>query len=365
VAAMQRPVVTYGLDRLSTHEAATHAACARQIAALTEAPFGGDYPSCGHKPDNLFFVPSRTLLTSEARQLQIRGEDDLFGGVVPARFVGTKAISHPLVGSDPFVPPEWSHEFESAIRDVVLKGLTVFSMRDAQRVGEKLVELGPVRVKPTGASGSTGQSLVTNSAELTSALADVDDSEMARCGLVFEENLTDCRTFSVGTSRVAGLTMAYYGTQRLTKNNRGEPVYGGSDLCVIHGHIVDLIDEKLPEQIRLAIVQARQFDKAVGKFYPAMFASRRNYDVAQGINWQGNRRSGVLEQSWRIGGATPAELIALAAFKADPELRSVRTSSVEIYGGDHSSIPSDATIYFQGVDEKLGPMVKYAVRHAD
>jgi uncharacterized protein DUF3182 len=362
---MQRPVVTYGLDRLSTHEVATHVACARQIAALTEASFGGDYPSCGQKPDDLFFVPSRTLLTSEARQLQICDEGDLFGGVVPARFVGTKAISHPLVGADPFAPPEWSHEFEGAVRDVVLKGLTVFSMRDAQRVGEKLVELGPVRVKPTGATGSTGQSLVTNSAELTSALADVDDSEMARCGLVFEENLTDCRTFSVGVSRVAGLTIAYYGSQRPTKNNRGESVYGGSDLCVIRGHIPDLIDEKLPKQIRLAVDQAWQFDKAVDEFYPAMFASRRNYDVAQGVDWQGKRRSGVLEQSWRIGGATPAELVALAALKADPALRSVRTSSVEIYGTDRSSIPPDATIYFEGIDEKVGPMIKYAVRHAD
>jgi hypothetical protein len=30
-----------------------------------------------------------------------------------------------------------------------------------------------------------------------------------------------------------------------------------------------------------------------------------------------------------------------------------------------SSIPLDATVYFDGVDEKVGPMIKYAVRHAD
>jgi hypothetical protein len=365
VTRMQRRVATYGLDRLSTHESATHITCAQQVAALAETSFGGDYSSCAQDPGHLFFVPSRTLLVSEAHELQIRGENDLFGGVVPVEFVGTKAISHPLVGADPFTPSEWSREFESAVRDVVLKGLTVFSIRDAQHVGEKLVEMGPVRVKPTRASGAAGQSLVTNKAELTSALADIDEAELARCGLVFEENLTECRTLSVGYSRVAGLSVSYCGTQSLTANNRGELVYGGSDLFVIPGPLSNLTGEKLSAQVRLAVDQAQLFDAAVNEFYPAMYASRRNYDVAQGLDWQGNWKSGVLEQSWRIGGATPAELLALAAFKSDPTLRSIRASSVEVYGSPRSSIPSEATIYFEGIDENVGPMIKYAVCHAN
>ena len=44
------------------------------------------------------------------------------------------------------------------------------------------------------------------------------------------------------------------------------------------------------------------------------FASRRNYDVVAGLDARGQRRCGVLEQSWRVGGASPAELVALAAF---------------------------------------------------
>jgi hypothetical protein len=115
----------------------------------------------------------------------------------------------------------------------------------------------------------------------------------------------------------------------------------------------------------LAVDQAQLFDAAVNEFYPAMYASRRNYDVAQGLDWQGNWKSGVLEQSWRIGGATPAELLALAAFKSDPTLRSIRASSVEVYGSPQSSIPSEATIYFEGIDENVGPMIKYAVCHAN
>ncbi|MGI4747235.1 MAG: DUF3182 family protein, partial [Janthinobacterium lividum] len=68
--------------------------------------------------------------------------------------------------------------------------------------------------------------------------------------------------------------------------------------------------------------------------------------------------TGVLEQSWRIGGASSAELAALDAFRADPMLRAVRASSFEAYG--IVAPPSDAVIYFQGVDDRIGPMSRYA-----
>ena len=55
----------------------------------------------------------------------------------------------------------------------------------------------------------------------------------------------------------------------------------------------------------------------------------------------------------------------LEAFRADPALRVVRASTVEIYGDREP--PPQATLYFRGVDEEVGPMTKYAVteRHDD
>ena len=47
-------------------------------------------------------------------------------------------------------------------------------------------------------------------------------------------------------------------------------------------------------------------DAAATECFPGLVASRRNYDVAQGTNARGKRCSGVLEQSWRLGGATGA-----------------------------------------------------------
>src|SRR5499427_910266 len=74
-------------------------------------------------------------------------------------------------------------------------------------------------------------------------------------------------------------------------------------------------------------------------------ASRRNYDVAQGIGADGRRRSGVLEPSWRIGGASSAELAALAAFARDPSLKIVRASHLEEYGEGRRA-PAGACVDF-------------------
>ena len=92
-----------------------------------------------------------------------------------------------------------------------------------------------------------------------------------------------------------------------------------------------------------------------------MFASRRNYDVARGLDAQGRWRSGVLEQSWRIGGASSAEIAAFEVFRAKPTLQAVRALTVERYGEGRTAPPPHATVYFQGIDERDGAMTKYAL----
>ena len=67
----------------------------------------------------------------------------------------------------------------------------------------------------------------------------------------------------------------------------------------------------------------------------------------------------MLEQSWRVSGATGAEIAALEAFRAEPTLQAVRASTFEIYGD--ADPPPHATVYFRGVDEQVGPMTKYAL----
>ena len=71
-------------------------------------------------------------------------------------------------------------------------------------------------------------------------------------------------------------------------------------------------------------------------------------------------RSGVLEQSWRIGGASGAEVMAFAAFKRDRTRARVRCATVEVYG-ESCPVPASAFVYYHDVDARVGALTKYAV----
>jgi Protein of unknown function (DUF3182) len=94
--------------------------------------------------------------------------------------------------------------------------------------------------------------------------------------------------------------------------------------------------------------------------YKGFMASRRNYDVGRGIDAHGRRRLGVFESSWRAGGASSAELLAVVALASDPEAQVVAASHVEQYGSDRKA-PPDAIIHFDGDDPEAGPVLRYTV----
>lgn len=127
---------------------------------------------------------------------------------------------------------------------------------------------------------------------------------------------------------------------------------------VANGGFDALLALDLPAAMRLAVAQARAYDAAAFDAYPGLFVSRRNYDIITGVDARGRRRSAVLEQSWRMGGASSAEIAAIEAFRSDPELKAVRASSFESYGG---VVPPDgAAVFFHGLDPRIGPITRYA-----
>ena len=352
-------VVTYAAPgSTDEHERATHSAVAKTLAELKGFEFGGEYDPARRYGAALYFVPSATLLVDAAQALGIRGKDDLFGGVVPASFVATKAIVHPLVAPDAQAPAGWSAAFAEEVRPAVLPGFCAFSLRDARRAGLELLREGRIRLKPAQGVGGHGQRVVKDEAELESALGSLDRAELERCGLGVELDLEEAITYSVGQVWAAGLLATYCGTQRSTRNNRGAAVFGGSDLIVVRGGYDELTALPLSAEMRIAIGQARAFDSAAGRF-AGMFASRRNYDAVRGRDSRGRQHAGVLEQSWRIGGASTAEVAALAAFAVQPRLRAVRACCTEAYG--RGSPPPGASVHFDGVDRRIGPLTKYAV----
>jgi hypothetical protein len=311
----------------------------------------------------LYFVPSETLVEIEtAQRLGIHTEDDLFGGVVPSPFVGTKSITHPLIDPNAFAPSGWSHRFADCVFGVVLPGFTVFSHRDALQAAECLLQRGSVRLKPARGIGGLGQVAICQLAEVEAFLSTIDSAELACYGLVLERNLTDVTTYSVGQVRVDDLIASYHGKQRLTTDNAGSTAYGGSDLVVVRGDYEVLLGLDLEPATLLAIGQARVYDAATVEF-PGLIASRRNYDVIQGRDSEGHWRSGVLEQSWRLGGASGPEVAALQAFRSDPELNQVRAWCLEIFGQSEEP-PPHAIVHFRGVDDRIGFLTKYTVVEA-
>ncbi len=166
-------------------------------------------------------------------------------------------------------------------------------------------------------------------------------------------------TLSVGQVTVDGLKIAYQGMQRTVMNNKGEHVYGGSRLVCVRGGWEVLDSLAMAPAVRLGVAQARSYDRAANEF-PGFLASRRNYDVGQGLDGAGQWRSGVFEASWRSGGASTAELAALTAFAHDPSLHVFEASTVKDFGKAREA-PRHALIHFEGDDPEDGPILRYTI----
>ena len=342
------------------HEVVSRTHIAKKLAALKGYEFADTYESVQGESSHIYLVPDHTLVGIEAaRRLGVHGEHDLFGGVVPYPFAATKTITHSLVGNGAIAPEGWRADLGEHVHEAVLFGFSAFSRKDARRAGELVLKSGAARVKPARGIGGRGQSVVSNIDELERALERLHPSEISRYGVVIEQNFTKIITHSVGQVRVGELLATYYGRQSLTKDNTGADVYGGSSLIVARGEYDAWFDLEIAPNVRAVISNAQVYEAAVAKAFPQWIASRRNYDVAEVTDDRGRQRYGVLEQSWRIGGASPAEVAALEAFQADHSLKVVRAASVQIYGD--ADVPANAEVQFRGVDERLGPVTKYTV----
>lgn len=352
-------------DHLPEHEAVILQDIARRIAGLLNLPFDGEFDPTRHAGKHCYVVPSDTLVGDRIReQLHIANENDLFGGCAAYPFMPTKAISHGLLHANAERPPGWSDAFSEKVKAAVLPGYTAFSLADLREATQRLLdEHQAIRLKPVLATAGRGQVRIRHINDLEDALAGHDAASLATHGVVVETDLEDVVTYSVGQTRLPGLKASYIGTQCMTQDNQGEPVYGGSSLQFSRGDYSDLLQQPLSEECRQAIELARQYDAAADACYPGFFASRRNYDVAAGRDAKGRHRVGVLEQSWRVGGASRAEIAALEAFSADPECQRLRAETLERFGAE-ADIPPHAMETFAGEDPDLGLIRKYVMVEA-
>ena len=340
------------------HEVETNRALARWLANILGLEYGGSYDNQQHAGRDLYLLPTQTLIGAEAAlRLGVKGPDDLWGGYVDYDFICTKAIAHGLLNKDAVAPKGWSPLFAKLTRGVVLDGVSVFSLKDARQAAEHLLYAGPIRFKPIHACAGRGQRVIRSIAQFDEIVAAPDAQAVFSEGIVLEQNLNEIKTQSVGQSFINGRVLSYCGVQHLTHDNEGQEVYGGSDLLVAQGGYIELLGLELQDDVREAVRLAQVFDDAANQAFPTFFASRRNYDIAQGTDTGGQPRGGVLEQSWRMGGASSAELAALQVFVEDPSVRAVRVSSVETY--TDQPLPPGATEVYRGEAENGDFLLKY------
>lgn len=313
------------------HERERIADLGKVIANMTDREFGGEINGNNTLPPSQdhYVVPFKTILGLDvARSVGIYTQRDLFGGVVDRPFKGTKAISHGLVSTDAARPEGWSEAFSDRTEAVVLPGYTAFDRDEVLIAADTLLQEGfTVRAKRTLAAGGGDQHVVRSLDQLAPVLDAIPDDELEQFGYVVESNLhpDGLSIRSVGQVEIGGTTISYFGTQRETRLANNDVLYGGSDLYIASGGFDDLLEHVEDEDTRIAIEQARIYDEAA-RDHLGVIASRRNYDVAQG-NLQGQRISGVLEQSWRIGGASGPEILAIELFRADRSAQVVEGSS--------------------------------------
>src|SRR5690606_2604036 len=244
---------------------------------------------------------------------------------VPHAFVGTKLVSHPLWPGGSGAPTGWRDV--PGIDASALPGWSVFTRFDARAACEALLADGPVRAKSPYARGGNDQVVFT---DLRQAQAWLDSAAAIGIehGLVLERDLVAPETWGVGTARIGGHAIAYCGTQKAVRDHRGNLVYGGSRLTVFRGGLAQLCASLADGDAREAVCTAMHYDRAVRGTYRVL-ASRCNYDVIIGHERGGRRHCGVLEQSWRFGGASMAELLAMERLARDPGVQSVVAETVE------------------------------------
>ena len=341
------------------HDQASREVLVARLAALLRLPLIPQVETTDDVGTDILLVPRETIVDGPDRPTTFSATT-LLGGRVPHPFVATKAITHGLIHPEAACPGGWSNAMAERLGDAALNGYTAFTASDAIEAGLRLLEIGPARVKDVNGKASLGQTVVQSERELRAVIADQDPDALARFGIVVEENMKEVETYSVGSLSVAGLEISYVGDQQETVDHKGRTVYGGTRLRCVRGGFDRLTHLGLEPEAVEAIRCAAVFDDAARRAYPTMVLTRRNYDVLAGRDARDRRRVGVLEQSWRVGGATGAEIAALEAFAQGPDLDFVNTATVEVYGD--AAIPPHAVTYFSGVDPVVGSMTKYAMR---
>lgn len=330
----------------------------------------------GNKPGKIYYVADKTIVL-EFKENQklikdtlIESEKDFFGGIVPRAYQSTKAIMHPLVNREAACPLGWTHEFPQELvhLDLVLPGFTVFNIEDLRTAFKHLYDKGihQIRLKDPLAYLGMNQFVVTSFQELEQFISDkiVNNEKLQQYGLVVEENLCpeDLKIYSVSFVTVGSHQVQCIGVQRFSQG-----LYSGTDFVIMQTgkHI---LSESLAqvgifnnEDAQKIIDKALLFRALLNKHIPEIKTARFNLDIVSGIasiysngTYELVKRFALLEQSFRVGGASAAEIWGLEYLLGHPSVDAVCASTYYRYGDEAYQTVSGEENLYCGVDSRLG-----------
>ncbi len=333
-----------------------------------------------------YYVADKTIVL-EFRENQklikdalIESEKDFFGGIVPRAHQSTKAIMHPLVSREAACPLGWSHEFSQELvhLELVLPGFTVFNIEDIRTAFNHLYDKGVYQIRLKDPLGYLGmnQFVVTSFQELEQFISDkiVNNEKLQQYGLVVEENLCpeDLKIYSVSFVTVGSHQVQCIGVQRFSQG-----LYRGTDHVIMQTG-KRIIPELLAqvgifnkEDAQVIIDKALLFRALLNKHIPEIKTARFNVDIVSGIasiysngTCELVKRFALLEQSFRVGGASAAEIWGLEYLLCHPSVDAVCASTYYRYGDEASQIVSGEENLYWGVDSRLGPISTSVKVHA-
>ena len=342
VSRTPNSVSVHGDDpRRAPHEFGTLRFAAQRLARLFDARYV-ESPLAA-KAEAHYWVPVSTLLEHEAAALGIVDGSQLWGGIASDGFAATKLVSHPLWKDGSGAPERWIDI--APIQCCTLPGYSVFCRSDAREAARELLREGSIRLKPACERGGQGQIVLGDEIELADWLSSTPPRIFSE-GLVVERHLARATAYSVGFSVLpGGHRIAYLGTQRDVTKPSGAVVYGGSRIAVVRGGL-ETLSAVVPHGDANAVVCAAACYDALVRGAYGVVASRCNYDVVAGTDSAGRPHLGVLEQSWRFGGASMAELLAIERFAMQPDAQVLVAETVESYADE--PVPADAVLYWPG-----------------
>jgi hypothetical protein len=318
----------------------------------------------------------------------------IYGSTLPRELVERSSkvqVHEPLDGDE---PPAWfDRRFPGHIRGTTVPGYSCFSPEALVRAVRDLLDtyVG-VRLKDPNGNSGVGQSSVHGLDEIDRELeavaarvregcgADLADY-LATHGYVVEAEIADVEAYSVTVTRTPDAHYSSFG--RLlepavdTEDQGTIHAYGGTSVVVVRGDpeaLADLPDDGVVVDdpvldggtLRLAptpgIVHAAQRYIEGIRLWEADggFETRANVDVVTGtlVKRDGARQhiTASVEESGRVGGASPAELLGILALRTDPDLRyAVRSTrhsfdaAARTYARHAAGVPG-SRVFWDGVD---------------